>query len=151
MWRGWGSGGRRAYDRPGGQARSDDGMNGTERRYAAEVLEPRRMAGEILRWDFEPITFRLAPRTTYTPDFVVELAPRARIDEGSRARAYLDTVEHYVGLVGARILEVHEVKGVWQDAGRVKIKVAAAKFPAYRFVAVRRVDGLWQFEEIPPA
>jgi hypothetical protein len=48
------------------------GMNGLERKYAA-VLESRKLAGEIQRWDFEPVKLRLADRTFYTPDFRVVL------------------------------------------------------------------------------
>ena len=33
-------------------------------------------------------------------------------------------------------MELHEVKGHWQDDARVKIKVAAEQYP-FRFVAVK--------------
>ena len=72
------------------------------------------MAGKILWYSFEGITLRLADRTTYTPDFVVMLA------NGE--------------------LEMHEVKGFWTDDAKVKVKVAAEKFP-FRFIAVRMVNG----------
>lgn len=99
-------------------------MNKTEARYASH-LELRRIAGEILSWSFEPITLRLAKRTTYTPDFFVVTASRE--------------------------IELHEVKGSWraphQDDARVKIKVAAKLFPEFRFVSAS-VDGKsWKFEE----
>ena len=86
-------------------------MNNAEFAYS-KTLELRKMAGKILWYSFEGITLRLADRTTYTPDFVVMLA------NGE--------------------LEMHEVKGFWTDDAKVKIKVAAEKFP-FRFVAVRMV------------
>src|SRR4051812_3444934 len=49
-------------------------MNKTEARYA-ELLEGRRLAGEIAAWRFEAITLILSRRRrcTYTPDFLVEM------------------------------------------------------------------------------
>jgi hypothetical protein len=95
-----------------------DAMNKTERRYANH-LEVRRLAGEVARWDFEPVKLRLAVLTFYTPDFRVILA---------------DGIEEY-----------HEVKGHWEDDARVKIKVAAEQHP-YPFVAVRWVRKQWEYE-----
>lgn len=97
-------------------------MNKTEAEYAL-LLEARRRAGEI-RWvKFEGVKLWLAGKTTYTPDFVLQLI------DGS--------------------MQAHEVKGFWRDDARVKIKVAAEMFPWLRFVAVRRVKGAWVREEIP--
>ncbi len=45
------------------------GMNKTESEYAM-ILEARKRAGEILRYEFEGITLRFA-NVKYTPDFVV--------------------------------------------------------------------------------
>lgn len=94
------------------------GMNKTEQSYS-QHLEARRRAGEVLWVMFEPCSLRLADATHYRPDFFVMAA------DG--------------------VLEVHEVKGFWRDDARVKIKVAAALYP-FRFVAVRRVRGQWEFE-----
>lgn len=91
-------------------------MNKTERRYA-EKLEAQLRAGEIRWWRFEAFKLRLADTTFYTPDFGVMTA------EG--------------------FIECHEVKGFWEDAARVKIKVAAEQYP-FRFIAVteqRKKDG----------
>lgn len=77
-------------------------MNGTEAKYAA-LLEERKRNGEVLEWMFEAVTFVLAPATRFTPDFMVQLP------DG--------------------MIEFHEVKGWWEDDARVKIKVAADKFP----------------------
>ena len=84
-------------------------MNKTEKQYA-EMLERKRMAGEIVRYVFEKIKFKLAPKTFYTPDFYV---------------------------VKPDCIEIHEVKGFWQDDARVKIKVAAEMFPEFKWVAAR--------------
>lgn len=97
---------------------SVDAMNGTERKYA-DLLEQKQLAGEILRWDFEPVKLRLADLTWYCPDFRVIL---------------LDGTE-----------EFHEVKGFWRDDARIKIKVAAELHP-YRFVAVSLVKKQWMQE-----
>lgn len=88
-------------------------LNKTEEAYRAH-LDMRRMAGEVLWYSFEPFRLNLAPKTTYTADFLVQLA--------------------------SGHLEVHEVKGFWTDDARVKIKVAAKMLPVFKFVAIKRVD-----------
>ena len=107
-----------------GRTRRQPGsMNKTEAAYAAH-LELRRSAGEVAWYGFEAMKFKLAEKTFYTPDFIVMLA------DGT--------------------LEAHEVKGFWEDDARVKIKVAADKFPL-RFVALKalpkRDGGGWKEEE----
>jgi len=94
------------------------GMNKLEARYAFE-LEARKRAGEVVWFLFEPFNLRLAERTYYRPDFAVMLA------DGT--------------------LEVHEVKGFWEDDARVKVKVAAAKFP-FVFRAITEEKGCWVVE-----
>jgi len=95
------------------------GMNKTEAAYA-EHLKLRERRGEIAWFVFEGLKLRLADNTFYTPDFAVMLA--------------------------CGELEVHEVKGFWEDDARVKIKVAAAQYP-FRFIGVQKdkVAG-WKFE-----
>ena len=85
-------------------------MNATEREYG-DVLELRRVAGEVAWYKFEGVKLRLADNTFYTPDYAVMLTSGA--------------------------IEVHEVKGFWQDDAKVKIKVAADLYP-FRFLAVRK-------------
>lgn len=99
-------------------------MNGTEERYAADVLTPGKLAGEVLDWRFEAIKLRLADNTFYEPDFIV---------------------------VTPELFEIHEVKGHWEDDARVKIKVAARLYPWLRFVAVKYDSKAkrFLFEEIP--
>ena len=98
-------------------------MNRTEARYAAN-LDARRIAGEVVWYEFEGVKLRLADKTFYSPDFAVMLA------DGS--------------------IEIHEVKGHWQDDARVKIKVAARMYP-FRFIAVKALPkskgGGWETEE----
>ena len=98
-------------------------MNGTEAAYAIylDLCKERR---EILDYWFEAMTFKLADGCRYTPDFVVQMA------DG--------------------MIEVHEVKGYWEDDALVKIKVAAEMFP-FRFLAVQKIaqkaGGGWAIRE----
>ena len=94
-------------------------MNKTEARYASH-LEARKVAGEVLWFKFEGMKFRLADNTFYSPDFAVLLASGE--------------------------LEQHEVKGVWLDDARVKIKVAADMYPM-RFLGITaKKGGGWNVE-----
>ena len=95
-------------------------MNGLESRYRREVLGPRELSGEIIAVEFEGMKLRLADKTFYSPDFLV---------------------------VTPDCIEVHEVKGHWEDDARVKWKAAAEKFWAFKFFAATRVKGEWQVEE----
>lgn len=97
--------------------------NKTEAAYEEHL---RSQLGTTIAWfDFEVYTFKLAPDTRYTPDFVV-----MRMDG---------------------TLEFHEVKGYFTDDAKVKIKVAASKLP-HRFFIVRakakRDGGGWDVEEV---
>ena len=85
-------------------------MNGQEREYAG-MLEERKSRGEIAAVWFETFTFKLAPDTRYTPDFVVMLA------DGT--------------------MEAHEVKGFMEDDAWVKLKVAAELIP-FAFVLAKK-------------
>ena len=97
--------------------------NKTEAAYEA-LLNAQQVAGDVLWHQFEGVKLRLADNTFYTPDFAVMRASGQ--------------------------LEMHEVKGHWQEDARVKIKVAAGMYP-FRFLAVRprpkRDGGGWQVEE----
>ncbi len=98
-------------------------LNKTEQAYA-DRLRALELAGVILWHKFEGIKLRLADNTFYTPDFAV--------------------------LAADGVMELHEVKGFWQDDARAKIKIAAAMFP-FRFLAVKvkskRDGGGWDVEE----
>ena len=99
-------------------------MNKLEEKYLATVLEPRRLAGEVLDIKFEAHTLRMANRTGYTPDF------------------FVTTCDGF---------EFHEVKGYWEDDARVKWKVAAEMFWGFRFFAAterkKKDGGGWEIEE----
>lgn len=94
-------------------------MNGLEAAYA-EHLAALEMHSHILWWRFEGFSLRLADGAHYTPDFAVMLP------DGT--------------------IELHETKGQWREAARIRIKVAAETFP-FRFVGVRSVKGQWIFED----
>ena len=98
-------------------------MNKTEAAYA-QHLELQKHAGLIQWYKFEGMKFRLADNTFYTPDFSVLNADNS--------------------------MEMHEVKGFWQDDARVKIKVAADLYP-FAFIAVKakakKNGGGWEVEK----
>jgi hypothetical protein len=98
-------------------------MNKTEAAYAAH-LQDQQHAGAVLWFKFEAVKLRLADNTFYTCDFAV--------------------------LPSTGVLEMHEVKGFWQDDAKVKIKVAASIYP-FRFIAVKarakKNGGGWEREE----
>lgn len=96
--------------------------NKTEQAYE-NLLEAMRISGDVLWYKFEGMKLRLADNTFYTPDFAVMLSSGQ--------------------------IEMHEVKGFWQDDARVKIKIAAELYP-FRFVAAKpkakRDGGGWEIE-----
>lgn len=98
-------------------------MNKTEAAYS-EHLKMLQYTGSILWFKFEGLKFRLADNTFYTPDFAV----MTRIGE----------------------MEIHEVKGYWEDDAKVKIKVASSLYP-FKFLAVKaktkKEGGGWEFTE----
>lgn len=97
-------------------------MNKTEQAYA-DLLEQKRIAGEIAWYRFEGLKLRLADNTFYSPDFAVMRA------DG--------------------LMECHEVKGYWRDDARAKIKIAADLYP-FLFLAVmkraKKDGGGWSTE-----
>lgn len=100
------------------------GPNKTEQEYG-QILEQKKLAGEILWYAFEAIKLRLAAKTFLTVDYFV--------------------------VTSSMELEAHEVKGgFWEDDARVKIKVAAEMFP-FRFIAAqkrpKKHGGGWKIEE----
>lgn len=95
-----------------------EGMNGIEREYASQ-LELRRIAGDIADWGFERLTFKLARRTRYTPDFDV-LYPDGHLE-----------------LVELKATWSHGKSG-WHDDSKVKFKVAREHFPMFSFIGVRK-------------
>jgi hypothetical protein len=88
-----------------------DGMNKLERKFS-EVLEANRFYDNVLAWHFEKLKLRIAGRTWYTPDFLVEV---------------------YAGRPA-----ICEVKGHMEDDAAVKLKAAADLYPCFRWLLVRR-------------
>jgi hypothetical protein len=88
--------------------RDRNNMNKTEAAHAAE-LEMRKRVGEVLDYLWQPMRLKLAPNCCYEPDFLLFLADHS--------------------------IEFHEVKGSFiTDDAIVKVKVAAERFPWFRFV-----------------
>jgi hypothetical protein len=93
--------------------------NALERDYALE-LEAQRQADEIRHWTYESMRVRIGNGAWYKPDFVVI------------------TKDDYI--------ELHEVKGRWMEAARVRIRAAAKQYPEYTFIAIQRKARKWTFE-----
>ena len=85
-------------------------MNKGETEYAV-VLEKMRQAGVLWAWVFQGVKLRLGSGAWYTPDFL---------------------------LCGPTGLAIHESKGRWAEAARVRIKTAAGLYPYFQFVAVQK-------------
>lgn len=96
----------------------DPYKNDTERAYA-QYLELLKRSGEVLRYDYEPERLRLGDGSFYKPDFRV--------------------------VASDLVIEMHEVKGHWREAAKVRIKVAADLHP-YRFKAVKKSGNGWMEE-----
>jgi hypothetical protein len=95
-------------------------MNRTEQAYA-DHLEALVRAGELRRWYFEGVKFRLGPRCFYTPDFLL-IFP-----DGS--------------------MRVDEIKGPFiREDSWIKIKWFVQQYPEFPLVVVRRVGGGWTYE-----
>lgn len=127
--------GRKRKFAKGRKRRQIGEMNKTEAAYA-ELLEARRLAGEIEAYEFEKQKFRLANNTWYTPDFIVQLAD---------------------GLI-----QIHEVKAMTskgktliEDDANVKMKVIAEQFNQYPFFLAamrpKKLGGGFQIRELYPA
>jgi len=105
----------------GDPSRKARGMNKLEQGYAAR-LDLRVRAGDVACWEFEGIRLRLGEGAYYKPDFLV-IRPSGAV-------------------------ELHETKGFWREAARVRIRAAAERYWYFRFVAVKndRANG-WTVEE----
>lgn len=85
-------------------------MNKSEYAYAVR-LEAMKRSGIIRDWKYEALRLVLADRTSYTPDFLV--------------------------ITGDCLLELHEIKGFWEEDARAKYKIARNQFPYFTFRAFR--------------
>lgn len=102
------------------EAADEPQMNGWETEYG-ELLERRKQAGEVLWYGFGMIRLRIGKGCMYKPDYFVVLS--------------------------SGVVECHEVKGFMREAARVRLRVAAERYP-FRFVVCRKVDGEWRFEDV---
>ncbi|GJL53949.1 MAG: hypothetical protein NPIRA02_10810 [Nitrospirales bacterium] len=97
-------------------------MNKTEAAYAL-ALDAVKRNGGIISWKFEPLKLRLADRTYYSPDFIVEAHDHT--------------------------LQIHEVKGFMRDDAAVKLKVAEEHFGEwFEFYLIRKIRGGWNVKKI---
>jgi hypothetical protein len=94
----------------------EKGMNKTEKEFS-ELLEEAARKGEILRWQFEEVTLKIAPSTRYIPDFI------AVLPNGD--------------------WQVFEIKGHLEDDAAVKFKAAAEKYPEMSFHMLKKQRGQW--------
>lgn len=95
-------------------------LNKTEAAFLSYLRQERKYVFIYV----QEVTLKLANDCRYTPDF-----------------ATMDANFYFT---------FWEVKGFWRDDARVKIKVAAAKYPWARFIAVQRKNGRWVEEAIRP-
>lgn len=113
--------------RPGVPIHADRYRSKTERRYALTILDVGIASGILKRYWYEPMKgLYLAPKTTYTVDFLVE---------------YTDPTQP---------LECHEVKGGFiYPKDMQKTKMAAALYGCFRFILAQWKDQRWWFKEVP--
>jgi hypothetical protein len=95
-------------------------MNKTEAAYA-DQLELQKIAKIIIDWRFNAVRFRLADGAYYKPDFLVVMEDR---------------------------FELHEVKGFFREAAKVRIKTAAHLYPWFAWKVVRYKKGAWDIQEL---
>jgi hypothetical protein len=69
---------------------------------------------------YEEMTFRLGPDCRFTPDFW-------SLDDDD-------------------VLALDETKGHWRDDAKVKMRVAAERYPLFRWRAWRKQGGVWMRE-----
>lgn len=91
--------------------------NKWETRYAADVLEPRRRAGEITHYEYEALKIRVGIGAYYTPDWVAWRA------DGR--------------------VEIHEVKGFWREAAKVRWKAVQDRYRGFIFHSATIRGGVW--------
>ena len=110
-----------------------DIMNKTERLFA-DFCEMRKHLKEIVDWVYEPCRLILSPNisgkrnaVSYLPDFMI---------------VYRDHFE---------FVEIKAKRGDWtsmRDDARVKVNIAAARFPWFKFTVAFLEKGEWTFEKV---
>ena len=91
-------------------------MNKWEKEYDnfLSILKYKKI---VLDYRYEGITFKLAYRTTYTPDFLVVNADKT--------------------------VTIIEIKGFRRDDAMAKFKIAAQMYPYFRFKMITKKKGDW--------
>lgn len=127
---------RKAKLRARGRVRKAKGeMNATETAFS-RYLEQERMDGRVLWWRFEAWTFRLADRTTWTPDFVV---------------LYWTREIWAIDVKGAKKTKAGKYVPFVEPQTAVKVKICAEQFPVvvcYSYQLPKKAGGQWIIEEI---
>lgn len=108
------------------------GKNKTEEAYAG-VLEGQKRLGLIQDFGFEEITLKIGPDVRYTGDFWI-----LENDET------ITMVEVKAGMMDKT---TGEVKPISEDASRIKIRVAAERFP-FRFRIAYCHKKIWYSKEL---
>ena len=106
--------------------------NATEARFAREVLDPYKRSGIIDGYTFEGIKILLAAATPAT-------------DGQAKIPAAYYTPDFIVWKHGCQPCCV-EIKGYWEEAARLRIKVAADRHDYLTFVAVKYIGRRWEYE-----
>lgn len=108
-----------------GRRRTPGQMNKVERAYA-DRLEMLKRAGEVAWYGYEAVTFKLAPDTRYTPDYLVMLA---------------DGTLECVDCKGGKVNKKTGERSFWcEEDSKLKVKVAATLLPFLSFVFVYPLD-----------
>ncbi len=106
-------------------------MNKLEQSYARR-LDLLKAAGEVIDYKFEPFKLVLGKdNCTYKPDFLVILSSKGCLEQG---------------LPPTLRMELHEVKGYWEEDARIKFKWAIDAFPWFAFVGCQYKKRAWIFE-----
>lgn len=112
---------------PGKKAHPTGVMDANEQRMALE-LDARKAVGDVHRWWFEAMTFRLGKiRCHYRPDFLVE-----------RTDGILEGLE----VKGPRAFKAK--RGAQHPAGRVKFLVAAEMYPFMHWRQLQWTGERWR-------
>lgn len=98
-------------------------MNKTEQRFEQDYLKPLTHIGTFKDYEYESVKLKLGNGTYYTPDFC------AWHPNGS--------------------VTFFEVKGAYiRDKGAMTIKIAASKYPLFKFVLAQYSKGQWTEQEM---
>lgn len=96
--------------------------------YAVE-LDYQLAAGEIVEWEYEPITFNLS---------------RPCVVEGKKVRSIKYTPDFVCWLPDGRRRCI-EIKGKWRQTKDInRFKIAKDKYRREEFIMVKRTDGVWE-------